>query len=71
VVCFQVNEDSNRRSNDPLSPLLETREQAQEFLVEIKKTTPEAKMGKYEFYYSSENELGRLELLSRIVNAGG
>ncbi len=71
VVFFQVNYDSNRISNDPLSPLLETREQTQAFLAEIKKTVPATKMGKHEFYYSSENELGRLELLSRIVNARG
>jgi len=71
VVCFQVNYDSNRISNDPLSPLFETRKQAQEFLAEIKKTTPDANMGKYELYYSSENEQGRLVLFSRIVNAGG
>jgi len=69
VVFFQVNYDSNQISNDPLSPFLETREQAQAFLAEIKKTVPTAKMGKYTFDYSSIDAEGREELLNKIVKA--
>jgi len=71
VVCFQVNYDSNRISNDPLSPLLETREQAQTFLAEIKKTVPAAIIGKYTFEYYSADDRNRKEILKTIVRAGG
>jgi len=69
VAFFQVNYDSKQISNDPLSPLLETREQAQAYLSEIKKTVPTAKVGKYIFEYSSVDAEGREELLSKIVKA--
>jgi len=69
VVCYQVNYNSKLLMNHPLSPLLETRKQASEFLEEIKKTIPLAKMGKHVFYYSSVDADGREELLNKIVKA--
>lgn len=71
VVCFQVNYDSNRILNDPLSPLLETREQAQVFLADIKKIIPTAKIGKYTFEYLSADDRDRRDILKTIVRAGG
>jgi len=66
VVCYQVHHNS-----EGLSPLLESREQAQAFVAEIKQAFPAAKIGKYTFEYSSANDRDRKEILDKIVKVGG
>ncbi|NOR71251.1 MAG: hypothetical protein GQ532_16395 [Methylomarinum sp.] len=70
VVCFQVITKTDQVSNYPLSPLLETIEQARKCLIEIQETVPIARISRQTFFYSSEDDGERKELLNSLVIAG-
>ena len=65
VICYEVK----AKNNKPLSPLLETKEQAIKICEELKTDHPGAKISKLIWYYSSANERDRLEMMDSIVKA--
>jgi len=77
VVCFQVVYDSGKFSHRPATPLLETKEQAQELLPMAKKQAADKphvqnlRITKQTFFYLSPDDAGRQEMLAKIVKAGG
>lgn len=71
VVCYQVVYKNGSYLGQPLTPLLETEQQACEQLELIKINYPTARISKQTFFYSSEDDKGRKELIAEIVAAGG
>jgi len=65
VTCYQVTDGDNRI----LTQLLETKEQAIKIRDDLKTDYPNAKASRLDWYYSSINERGRLEMIASISKA--
>lgn len=72
ITFFAVSNTTKVESctyTDFISPYFETAEQARDFKAQSLEEYPECFVGKYEAYYDSEDDRGRLELLAKIVSA--